>query len=169
MQRVFVIIDGASPHPHVAIVVVGCRWGLRLATTHCRHWGYMGVATRIGGAPCPCVIVGGAWERSSHYPAAASVVVHGVAHWQRGHSTTPLLWSGLHAACNSHWQSTSWRRHHHGCHRGCSHRHRGLGHMQLMAWVGRPSDSVMAGITRGVPLSGGRWRGHHCHGRAWPT
>jgi len=169
VQRVFVVIDGASPLPRIAIVIIGCRWGLWLAAACCCHWGYMGVATCVGGAPHPCVIVGGAWERGSHYPAAASVVVHGVVHWQRGHSTTPLLWLGLHAACNSHWRSASWWWHCHGRHRGRSHHHRGLGHMQLMAWVGSPSDSVMAGITHGAPLSDGGWRGHHCQGRVWPT
>src|SRR6266702_3833036 len=45
----------ASPDPCVS--VVGCRWGLRLATTRCRDWGYMGVETCIGRAPCPCVVV----------------------------------------------------------------------------------------------------------------
>src|SRR6266571_8357694 len=111
------------------------------------------VATHVGGAPRACVVVGGAWERGSHYPTAASVVVHGVTHWRRGHSTTPLLWLGLHVACNSHWQSTSWRWHHHGHHRGRLHRRRGLGHTQLTAWVGSPSDGIMAGITRRAPLS----------------
>ncbi len=168
MRRVFVVIDGASPHPCVAIVVVGCRRGLWLATARCRHWGYMGVATRVGGAPHPCVIIGGAWECGSHYPAA-SVVVHSVAHWRRGHSTTPLSWLGSHAACNSHWRSVSWRRHRHGRHRGHSHRRRGLGHMQLTAWVGSPSDGIMAGITHGAPLSDGRQRGRHCQGHVWPT
>ncbi len=169
MRCVFVIIDGASPHPRVAIVIVRCRQGLQLTTARCHHWGYMGVATRVGGAPCPCVIVGGAWEHGSHYPATASVVVHGVAHWQRGHSTTPLLWLGLHVACNSHWWSASWRQHRHGHHWGHSHRRCGLGHTQLTAWVGSPSNGVMAGITCGAPLSNGGWQGRHCQGCVWPT
>ncbi len=169
MRHVFVIIDGASPLPRIAIVIIGCRRGLRLATTHCHHWGYMGVATHVGGAPRLCVIVGGAWERGSHYPATTSVMVHSVTHWWRGHSTTPLLWLGSHVSCNSHWRSASWRWHRHGHHRGRSHCRHGLGHTQLTAWVGSPSDSVMAGITRRAPLSNGGQRGCHCQGHAWPT
>src|SRR6266702_1042108 len=67
VRCVFVIINGTSPHPHVAIVI-RCRQGLWLAAMHCHCWGYMGVATRVGRAPCPYVIVGGTWGHSSHYP-----------------------------------------------------------------------------------------------------
>ncbi len=160
---------GHLPTLALPLSLLGADRGLWLAAARCRHWGYMGVATRVGGAPRPCVVVGGTWEHSSHYPAAALVVVHGVTHWRRGHSTTPLSWLGLHVACNSHWRSASWQRHCHGHHWGRSHRRRGLGHTQLTAWVGSPSDGVMAGITCRVPLSGGGQWGHHCQGRAWPT
>jgi len=68
MRHVFVVINGTSPHPCVVIVVVRCRQGLRLAAACCRHWGYMGVATRVGGAPRPCVIIGSAWGCGLHYP-----------------------------------------------------------------------------------------------------
>ena len=68
MQRVIVVINGPSPHPRIAIVVIGHRWGLWLATARCHHWGYMGVATCVSRAPHPYVIVGGAWGRASHYP-----------------------------------------------------------------------------------------------------
>ncbi len=67
----------ASPDPCVS--VVGCRWGLRLATTRCRHWGYMGVETCIGRAPCPCVVVvivvWGAWGCGPHYPRRHVVII----------------------------------------------------------------------------------------------
>src|SRR6266702_2874426 len=68
MQCVFVVIDGASPHPCIAIVIVGCRQGLWLAAMHCHHWGYMGAATHVGGAPHPCVVIGGTWGCGLQYP-----------------------------------------------------------------------------------------------------
>jgi len=143
---------GCGLPPHV--VVTGGTWGSQLVLAE--HPAHMSSLGAHGGAP-------------RITPAAVSVVVHCVALWWRGHSTTPLSWLGSHVACNSHWQRASWRRHRHGRHWGRSHHRRGLGHMQLTAWVGSPSDRVMVGITRGVPLSGGgRW-GRHCQGHAWPT
>src|SRR6266702_987711 len=127
MQCVFVVIDGASPHPRVAIVIIGCRWGLRLAAARCHHWGYMGVATRVGGAPRPYVIVGGTWGHSSHYPrhhVGCGALCHALVEGPLYH---PIVVVGIACGFNSHWQRASWRQHHHGCHWGRSHRHRGLG------------------------------------------
>src|SRR6266702_1474464 len=180
MRHVFVVINGTSPHPRVVIVVVGCRWGLRLTAARCRHWGYMGVATRVGGAPRPCVVIGSAWGCGLHYPhrrfgrgALRRALVEGLLYHpivvvigdaqrlrlalvEQAPPRAPMsasrhreytgvtacvtaaaasssLWLGLHAACNSHWQSASWRCHRHGCHRARLHRRHGLGRTLLTA------------------------------------
>src|SRR6266702_452311 len=136
------------------IVIAGGTWGLQLVLAE--HPAHMSLLGAHGG--------------TAHItPATLSVVVHCVTLWWRGHSTTPLLWLGLHAACNSHWQRASWQQHHHGCYQGHSHHHHGLGHMQLMAWVGSPSNCVMVGITGRVPLSGGRQQGHYYQDCTQPT
>ena len=73
---IFVIFSGASPHSRVFII--GCRRGLRLAATRCRHRGYMGVETCVGRAPCPCVVVVVVWGArgcSPRYPRRRVVVV----------------------------------------------------------------------------------------------
>ncbi len=168
MWHVFVVINSTSPHPCVAIVI-RCRRGLWLTAVRCCHWGYMGVATRVGGAPRPYVIVGGTWGRGSHYPCrhvSRGALCHALVEGPLYH---PIVVVGIACGFNSHWQRASWRQHRHGCHWGRSHRRRGLGHTQLTAWVGRPSDHVMVGITRGAPLSGsGRW-GRYYQDRVRPT
>src|SRR6266571_1923508 len=142
---------GCGSLPHV--VVTGGTWGLQLALVE--HPAHMSSLGAHGGM--------------AHItPTATSVVVHCVALWWRGHSTTPLLWLGSHAACNSHWWRASWWQHRHGHHRGRLYHCHGLGHTQLTAWVGSPGTCVMVGITCRVPLSSGRQWGHNCKGHAQP-
>ncbi len=145
--------DGGCSLPP-RIVVTGGTWGLQLALAeHPAHMSSLGVH---GGT-------------AYITPATMSVVVHCVALWWRGHSTTPLSWLGSHVACNSHWQRASWRWHRHGCHQGHLHCHHGLGHTQLTAWVGSPSNRVIVGITCGAPLSSGGRRGRYYQDHTWPT
>jgi len=145
--------DGGCGSPP-RVVVTGGTWGLQL--TLAEHPAHMSSLGAHGGA--------------AHItPAAVLVVVHCVTLWWRGHSTTPLSWLGSHAACNSHWWRASWWWHRHGRHQGHSHRRHGLGHTQLTAWVGSPSNHVMVGITHGAPLSGGRRWGHYYQDCTQPT
>ncbi len=137
MQRVFVIINGASPHPRVAIVVVGCRWGLWLAAARCRHWGYMGVATYISRAPHPYVIVGGTWGRGSHCPRR---IGRGAVLHFGGGATLPPNCRG--------WDHMQLATHIGGGHPGSgivmavigvAHIVIGVAHIVIVAWVTRSS------------------------------
>src|SRR6266702_2409182 len=151
--------DGGCGSPP-RVVVTGGTWGLRLALAE--HPAHMSSLGAHGGA-------------ARITPAAASVVVHCVTLWWRGHSTTPLSWLGSHAASThiggghlaaaSSWPSlgslasSSWLGSHaaHGLGRESQRPRHGWDHMRSASERRRAAGSLLSG-SRAANLKAS-WRG----------